>query len=186
MRLVSQNENVASAAELLMQVGQGSRTAFQQLYNLQSSRLYAVALRITCRAPLASDAMHDAFLQVWRNAASFDPARGNAEAWLVTLVRNRALDIVRRRGREVSSEGMPERVDPEPDALSQLSQGREARALHACLSELAEDRRRLIVMAFVDGLSHSEVADRVQMPLGTVKSWIRRSLQALRTCLEGT
>ncbi len=186
MRLISQREDATDPAELLTQVGHGNRAAFQQLYDLQSSRLYAVALRITRQAPLASDAMHDAFLQVWRNAASFDPARGNAEAWLVTLVRYRALDIVRRRGREVSNEGMPEQVDPEPDPLSQLSQGREARALHACLAELAEERRRLIVMAFVDGLSHSEVAERARMPLGTVKSWIRRGLQALRACLEGT
>lgn len=173
-------------ADLLERVGRGDREAFRQLYDLQSSRLYAVALRITRQTALASDAVHDAFLQVWRNAARFDAARGNAEAWLVTLVRYRALDIARRRGREVSDEGMPEQADPGPDALARLSQGREARALHACLLSLAEERRRLIVLAFVDGLSHSEVAERVDMPLGTVKSWIRRGLQALRACLEGS
>ncbi len=169
---------------LLGRIGQGDRVAFRQLYDRQSSRLYAVAMRITRQPALASDAVHDAFLQVWRNAARFDAAKGNPEAWLVSLVRYRALDIARRRGREVSDEGMPEQVDPEPDALSQLSQGREARALHGCLAGLTEERRRLVVLAFVDGLSHSEVAERVRMPLGTVKSWIRRSLQALRTCLE--
>ncbi len=172
-------------ASLLERIGGGDRAAFRSLYDLRSGRLYAVALRITRQTALASDAMHDAFLQVWRNAARFDPERGNPEAWLVSLVRYRALDIARRRGREVSDDGMPEAVDPEPDALARLSQGREARALHACLAGLAEERRRLIVLAFVDGLSHSEVAARTEVPLGTVKSWIRRGLLALRTCLEG-
>ncbi len=188
MRLLTHraDNNGPAMAALLERIGRGDRVAFRTLYDQQSSRLYAVALRITRQTALASDAVHDAFLQVWRNAARFDPARGNAEAWLVTLVRYRALDIARGRGREVSDEGMPEQVDPEPDALTRLSQGREARALHNCLAALTEERRRLIVMAFVDGLSHSEVAERTDMPLGTVKSWIRRGLQALRACLEGT
>ena len=175
---------LSNLSRLLEDVAQGDRAAFRSLYDLQSSRLYAVALRITRQSALASDAVHDAFLQVWRNAARFDASRGNAESWMVSLVRYRALDIARRRGREVSDEGIPEQIDPEPDALQQLARGREARALHDCLAGLTEERRRLIVLAFVDGLSHSELAERVRLPLGTVKSWIRRGLQALRGCLE--
>ncbi len=163
----------------------GDRAAFQRLYRAQSPRLYAVALRITRHPALAADAVHDAFLQVWKNAGQFDGSRGNAEAWLVSLARYRALDIARRRGREVSDEDAPEQVDQDPDALAQLQTTQEASALHRCLSSLEPDRRQLLVLAFVDGLTHTEAAERLAMPLGTVKSWIRRSLLSLRSCLEG-
>ena len=153
--------------------------------DLQAPRLYAVAVRITRQGPLASDAVHDALLQVWRNAGRFDAARGNPEAWLLSLVRYRARDIARRRGREVSDEDLPEAIDDDPDPLARLAASRDAAALRGCLGQLEEDRRKLVLLAFVDGLSHSEVAERVKMPLGTVKSWIRRSLQSLRLCLEG-
>ena len=170
---------------LLEQVAAGDRAAFRRLYDLQAPRLYAVAVRITRQGPLASDAVHDALLQVWRNAGRFDAARGNPEAWLLSLVRYRALDIARRRGREVSDEDLPEAIDDDPDPLARLAASRDAAALRGCLGQLEEDRRKLVLLAFVDGLSHSEVAERVKMPLGTVKSWIRRSLQSLRLCLEG-
>ena len=182
--MAGSSETVDFAA-LLHRVADGDRAAFRQLYDAQVSRLYAIALRVTRQPALASDAVHDAFLQVWRNAARFDVERGNPEAWLLSLVRYRALDIARRRGREVSDENMPERADEDPDPLAQLEMSRDAGALRGCLSLLEVDRRKLVVMAFVEGLSHTEVAERVRMPLGTVKSWIRRSLQSLRTCLEG-
>lgn len=172
---------------LLRLVAAGDRAAFRRLYDLQAPRLYAVALRITRQPPLAADAVHDAFLQVWRHAARFEAGRGAAEAWLLSLVRYRALDIARRRGREVPQDDLdlPEPADEGPDPLEQLAGSRDAAALHACLRQLEAERRRLVLLAFVDGLSHSEVAERVGMPLGTVKSWIRRSLQSLRLCLEG-
>ena len=134
---------------------------------------------------MAADVVHDAFLQVWRNAARFDMARGNPEAWLLSLARYRALDIARRRGREVPGDDLPEQTDDAPDPLARLETSRDAAALHRCLGELDAERRRLVAMAFVDGLTHVELASRTAMPLGTVKSWIRRSLQTLRTCLEG-
>ena len=172
-------------AGLLWLIAAGDRMAFHRLYRAQSPRLYAVALRITRHSALAADAVHDAFLQVWKNAGQFDNSRGNPEAWLVSLARYRALDIARRRGREVSDDDVPEQADTDPDALSRLQTTQEASALHRCLSGLEPDRRRLVVMAFVDGLTHTEVAERAAMPLGTVKSWIRRSLLTLRSCLEG-
>ena len=172
-------------AALLGRVAAGDRAAFRRLYDAEAPRLYAVALRITRQGPLAADAVHDALLQVWRHAGSFDAARGNPAAWLLSLVRYRALDIARRRGREVSDEDLPEPVDADPDPLARLAANRDAAALRACLAQLEQERRRLVLLAFVDGLSHSEVAERLSLPLGTVKSWIRRSLQSLRLCLEG-
>ena len=177
--------DVEDLGELLQRVAAGDRAAFHLLYQAQSPRLYAVALRITRHSAQAADAVHDAFLQVWRNAARFDSGRGTPQAWLFGLIRYRALDIARRRGREVADDDLPEQADTDPDPLTQLMASREASALHRCLLDLDDGRRKLVVMAFVEGLTHTEVAERVAMPLGTVKSWIRRSLQTLRNCLEG-
>jgi len=172
-------------ATLIPRIAAGDRAAFRSVYDMQSAHLYAVALRITRQGPLAADAVHDAFLQLWRNADRFDLERGNPEAWLVSLVRYRALDIARRRTREVQDDDLPEPVDEDPDPLQRLAASRDAAALHGCLGQLEAERRKLLALAFIDGLSHSEVAERLKLPLGTVKSWIRRSLQSLRLCLEG-
>ncbi len=157
--------------------------AFRLLYERWGNRLYGIALRITRQAALAADATQDAFVQIWQQAHRFDPERGGPEAWLVGIVRYRALDIVRRRSREVPGYQPSDIEDESPDALARLVSTAEGAALHRCLRELEEDRRRLVMLAFVDGLSHSELAERMRVPLGTVKSWIRRSLIALRGCL---
>jgi RNA polymerase sigma-70 factor, ECF subfamily len=170
-------------ASLLQRCGNGDRLAFRILYDRWSGRLHGIALRITRQAPLAADATHDAFVQVWQQAHRFDPKRGSAEAFLISLVRYRAMDIVRQRGREISGYEPEERADDTPDALAQLVDSTEGEALHRCLGLLDTERRRLIVMAFVEGLSHSELAEKLSVPLGTVKSWIRRSLLSLRECL---
>ena len=170
-------------AALLHRCAGGDCTAFRLLYDRWSSRLYGVALRITRETSLAGDALHDAFLQIWQMAHRYDPDRGGAEAWMVGMVRFRALDIVRRRAREVPGYEPEEREDESPDAPARLVSTTEGAALHRCLNELEEERRRLVVLAFVDGLSHSELAGRMSVPLGTVKSWIRRSLIQLRGCL---
>jgi RNA polymerase sigma-70 factor (ECF subfamily) len=153
------------------------------LYDRWGGRLYGIALRITRQAVLAADATQEAFVQIWQQAHRFDPDRGGPEAWLIGIVRYRALDAVRRQAREVPGYEPEERADDAPDALTRLVSTAEGAALHRCMDQLDEDRRRLVVMAFVDGLSHSELADRLKVPLGTVKSWIRRSLLSLRECL---
>lgn len=168
---------------LLRRCAAGDGVAFRALYDRWSARLYGIALRITRQPSLAADAMHDAFVQVWEQARRFDPERGSAEAWMVGLVRYRSLDIVRRHAREVPGYEAEEREDESPDALSRLVSTAEGAALQRCMEQLEAERRRLVVMAFVDGLSHSELAEKLRVPLGTVKSWIRRSLLSLRECL---
>jgi RNA polymerase sigma-70 factor (ECF subfamily) len=168
---------------LLTRCAEGDRSAFEQLYKLQSARLYGLALRITRQSSLAADAVQEALLQAWQNAGRFDPTRGTAEAWLVGLVRFRALDIARRQSREITRETIPEREDDSPDALDSLITTDDGAALARCLAELDPDRQRLIRLAFTDGLSHNELATLLSEPLGTVKSWIRRSLSSLRRCL---
>lgn len=171
------------AAVLLHRCADGDRAAFRLLYDRWGSRLYGIALRITRQSAQAADATQDAFVQIWQQAYRFDHERGTPEAWLIGIVRYRALDIVRHQSREVPGYEPADQEDESPDALARLVSTAEGTALHRCLGELEEDRRRLVVLAFVDGLSHSELAERMSVPLGTVKSWIRRSLIALRGCL---
>ena len=170
---------------LLARCAHADGAAFRRLYDTQAGVLYGVALRITRDAPLAADAVHDAMLQVWRNSARFDPARGNGRAWLVSLVRYRALDAVGRTKRESVGAELPETADPEPLAFDRLAASRDGEALRYCLEQVDPARRRLVVLAFVDGLTHSQIAQRLAQPLGTVKSSIRRALLALKTCLSG-
>ncbi len=185
----SMDERGEPAAEteitrLLRSCAEGDQTAFHRLYELQSPRLYGLALRLLQQPALASDAMHDAFVQVWRRAARFDPSRNAGEAWLASLLRYRAIDILRRRSREQYGIERQEEADDAPDALDRLAGKADSEALHRCLEELEEAQRRAVVLAFMDGLSHVELASRLRAPLGTVKSWVRRGLLGLRRCLE--
>ena len=172
------------AAHLLGRCAGGDRAALREIYGLYSAKLHGIALRVTRQPSLAADALHDAFMQIFQQAARFDPERGTAEGWMIALVRYRALDIMRRRAREEPGFEPPETEDESPDVLTRMVGNAEARALRACLETLDPERRRLVLHAFVDGLSHSDLATREGMPLGTIKSWIRRSLAALRSCLE--
>ena len=170
-------------ALLLTRCADGDRRAFELLYGQQSSRLYGLALRITRQSSSAADAVQEALLQVWRNAARYDASRGTPESWLASLVRYRALDIARRQVRESPTDSLPDRADDSPDALTRLMTTDEGAALARCLEQLPPDRQHLIRLAFTDGLSHSELSQSLGEPLGTVKSWIRRALTSLRGCL---
>lgn len=172
-------------AALLKLCGEGDRVAFRRLYDLQSPRLYGLALRMMQQPALAADAVHDAFVQVWQRAARFDPARGAAEAWLASLLRYRAIDILRQRSREQYGHEGGDEPDPAPDAFAHVAAKADSAALQRCLAELEDGQRRVVLLAFMDGLSHSELAARLQAPLGTIKSWVRRALLGLRRCLEG-
>ena len=176
---------LTSCAALLEATARGSTLALKRLYDLESRRLYGIALRIVRRPDIASDVLQESFLQIWRNARSYTPERGAAQAWLTGIVRFRALDAVRKTGREVLSDD-PSLGDgaQEPDVLERLGAEAESAALRRCLGALEDVQRRSIVLAFVDGYSHAEIAERLSEPLGTVKSRIRRGLVALRGCLQ--
>ncbi len=178
-------ESVESLSDLLRAISTGDRRALNDLYIRESSRLFSLALRIVRNQTTACDVLQDAFIQVWQKAGTFDPERGSAEAWLVSIVRYRALDAVRSRTREVLSDDPNLGDRPEEfDVLEAMSLRRDGARLRACLQKLDEKNRRVLMLAFVEGLSHSEVADRIGAPLGTVKAWIRRGLIALKACLD--
>jgi RNA polymerase sigma-70 factor (ECF subfamily) len=182
---MDQPASLSSAEVLIEAVGRGSQLALKRLYVLESRRLYGIALRIVRRPEIAAEVVQDAFVQVWQNARAFTPERGAAAAWLTGIVRFRALDAVRKHGREVLT------ADPalgdapvEPDVLAAIDAKTEAAALRRCLELLDDNQRRCVMLAFVDGFSHADISGRLAAPLGTVKSWVRRGLLALKVCLQ--
>jgi RNA polymerase sigma factor (sigma-70 family) len=163
----------------------GDRGALRKIYDAEAPKMLGVAMRLLRRRALAEEAVHDTFVQVWHKAASFDPARGAGRNWLYAILRNRALNILR-------GETRTDLVDDfEPLGLEASGEGAEAlmirlsdaSALRQCLERLEPVRRKAILLAYVEGLSHGELAGRLGVPLGTMKSWIRRSLAALRECM---
>jgi RNA polymerase sigma factor (sigma-70 family) len=158
----------------------GDKSALRLIYDLEAARMVGVAIRILRRRDLAEEATHDAFMRIWRGARSFDPSRGSARAWIYTIVRNQALTILRDE-RRFGPEEPAESELPQPDqALQRLP---ESSALRQCLQQLEAGRRNAIVLAYVHGFSHGELAGRLGMPLGTIKSWIRRGLASLQECM---
>jgi RNA polymerase sigma-70 factor (ECF subfamily) len=163
----------------------GDHAALRAIYDAEAPRMLGVALRLLRRRALAEEAVHDTFVQVWQRAASFDPTRGEARTWLYAVLRNRALNILRGETRTDLVE------DFEPMALVSADESPEtlvlrlsdAGALKRCLERLEPARKQAILLAYVHGLSHGELAGRLGVPLGTMKSWIRRSLLSLRECM---
>ncbi len=171
-------------ADALLRCARGEKPALRALYQEEAGRLIGVTLRILRRRDLAEEAVQDAFVQIWRKAGQFDPARGSARGWVYAIARNRALNILRDSGREdlVASEDLDalREADPVESAWSGLDH---ASRLRGCLEALDEQKRRCVLMAHVLGCTHGEIAGRLGAPLGTVKAWVRRGLIALRECL---
>ncbi|WP_118133388.1 sigma-70 family RNA polymerase sigma factor [Oceanicella sp. SM1341] len=171
-------------AEALKRCAAGDQSALQALFTEEAGRMTGIAMRVLRRRDLAEEAVQDAFVQIWRKADTYMPERGSARGWIYTIVRNRALNILRDSGRELPT--LPEDIDTmrETDPVSASWDGLdEASRLRGCLSGLDEVKRRCILMAYVLGYSHGEIAGRLDAPLGTVKAWVRRGLAALRECL---
>ncbi len=177
-------------AELLRRVGAGDRSAFGELYDRFSRPLYSMALRIVPDTADAQDVVHDVFVTIWDKAATFDGRRGTAFSWLVTLVRNRAIDRIRsrRRRNELLSASAPGDLgygDPAhvPSADDHAQSGDDARAVRAAVAALPADQQRALELAFFGGLTQEEIARSLGEPLGTVKARIRRGLLKLRDAL---
>lgn len=169
----------AQVAAAITRCAAGERAAVRVIYDLEAARMVGVARRILKRQDLAEEAVQDCFMRVWRAARSFDPQKGAARSWLYTILRNCALSILRDEGRFVSDDEKIEDAATE-NALSLLP---ESNALRRCLEQLDPERQSVVVLAYVHGLSHGELAGKLGVPLGTVKSWVRRSLISLQECM---
>lgn len=171
--------------QVLLQVAQGSQPAFAELYRLTSTHLFGVVLRMLHDQGEAEDALQEIYTSIWRRADTFEPARGSAMTWLITLARNRTIDRLRQHREAPLDEAQALEIPddaPSPAALAESSQERQR--LEQCLDKLEAPQRSAIREAFFSGATYSELAARLRVPLGTMKSWIRRSLMQLKVCLE--
>jgi RNA polymerase sigma-70 factor (ECF subfamily) len=176
---------VLDYAGLVQACARGDRQALRSLYDEEAARLVAVAQRIVRRRELAEEVVQDAFVQVWQKAATFDASVGSARAWIYTIVRHRALNVIRDGAREDLLEAeelaaVQDRASVVEDAFSQLAT--ESR-LRACLEELDREKRESLLLSYVAGYSHGEIAGLMRVPIGTAKSWVRRALMALKDCM---
>src|SRR5262249_36017590 len=174
-------------AAALARVAGGDRAALRLVYQDTSAKLFGVCLRILKDRREAEDVLQDVYVTVWRKAASFDPARASPITWMVAIARNRAIDLLRSRaagGRLDPIEAADVVSDPAPAALARGELAQQQQRLARCLEELDARHATAIRAAFLDGNTYEELAARMNVPLGTMKSWIRRSLLKLRACLE--
>jgi len=168
----------------------GERQALEQIYQREARYLLGVARRIVRDHQSAEDVLHDAFVSIWQRAVSFDAARGSGRGWIYSVVRHAALNRVRDHAREQGVEPDVASALVDLDGLAHPSQEadpNEVRAdlsrLSVCLGQLGVDSRECIVLAYLDGCTHAEIAQRLRKPLGSVKSWIQRGMRALRECM---
>lgn len=178
----------AQLSDALTSVADGDRDALKTVYHLTSSKLFTTIIRIVRGKERSEDLLQEVFVKVWQRAGRFDPLQGSPITWLCTIARNTALNDIRRNRRqhEIARDELPEVEDTKlQPADDWLCAEEDSAKLSECLDTLKADHRRSIRMAFYEGYTHSELAEIVDVPLGTMKSWIRRGLAGLKGCLDG-
>jgi RNA polymerase sigma-70 factor (ECF subfamily) len=175
-------------SDLLSRCALRDQRAFAELYRLSSAKLFAVAVRITRRRDWAEEVLQESFVNIWNHAAGYSPGRSAPMTWMTAIVRNRALDLLRRPREVELGEEHEELVasipDDAPGPEELLRRSKDAGALADCMKQLTGEQQKSIALAFFYGLSHAELAQKMQKPLGTVKTWVRRGLERLKDCLE--
>jgi RNA polymerase sigma-70 factor (ECF subfamily) len=169
---------IPSDLALVMAIRGGDQGAMAALYDRFSSIVYAVALRVLQDAGAAEDVLQDIFVQLWRNPGAFDASRGNMGAWLAVIARNRAIDALRRRRPEDDIGDVI--VSVEPDMASEADRARAMDKVRGALQGMPAPQRSALEMAYFDGLTHAEIAEKTGEPLGTIKTRIRSGLISLR------
>jgi RNA polymerase sigma-70 factor, ECF subfamily len=170
---------------LLGAVAKGDEAAFERLYTETRAKLYGVLLRILGRPALAEEVMQETYLKVWKMADQFDPAVASPITWMVAIARNRAIDIVRKRG-EASIEEEPEALEvagEAPPPLARREMTEELKRLLTCLGRLDPEKQRIVLLAYYSGWSRDQLAQKLDIPANTIKTWLRRSLLEIRECM---
>lgn len=184
--VISTTDNTA-LEHLIARSAMQDRNAFEKLYESTSSKLLGHAVQLLKNRDKAEEALQDAFVKIWYNAGHYHSEKGSAMAWMSSIVRYRALDILRSEKKvnlaQDSGLNLSEQIHNLFDN-NQQEQDKELEYLLECLEELQEHQKKSILMAFYDGHTHQELADRLQKPLGTIKSWIRRGLDKIKRCLD--
>lgn len=178
-------DNLDDAA-LIAEAAHGEASALSTLYDRYAALMASVAQRILGDRELAEDLVHDVFMEAWRAAADYDPARGTVRTWLMVRLRSRALDRKRSAAfrREVATDRMPTTTD-EGDTARALAEAPDAQVVRDALATLPEEQRAVLELAYFEGLTSSEIADRMGSPIGTVKSRTAAAMAKLRAALEG-
>lgn len=173
-------------SQMMSRIAEGDRDALRQLYQATSSKLFGVCLRILSDKDESEDVLQEVYVTIWRRADRFDKDRASVMTWISTIARNRAIDRLRARGPLAHAEPVEELeiADPAPAATALLESAEAVGALQRCLSELDDRTEQAIRTAFFEGVTYEALARRLDTPLGTVKSWIRRGLMKLKGCLE--
>lgn len=176
--------------DLIDRVATRDEVALKLLYDQTASRLYGLALRILGNKEWAEDVLQESFLGIWRSAGAYRDSLSPPLAWMGMLVRSRALDFLRRRRAERLHLNLPiedfEELPQDKDAqgpMQLVEASEQAVVLHQCLEKLEQPQRQVVSLAYLSDLSHSELASSLKLPLGTVKTWMRRSLEQLRKCM---
>jgi RNA polymerase sigma factor (sigma-70 family) len=177
--------------DLIDRVSQRDEVALKALYDLTSAKLYGLSMRVVGKNEWAEDALQETFLQVWRSAGDYRASLSPPMAWLGLIVRSRSLDYLRRRSAERThltdeiDDAMSDTLEGDsPNPMDTTLASQQAWALHQCLAKLENRQREVVSLAYLRDLSHSELAEQLSLPLGTVKTWIRRGLDQLRTCMS--
>lgn len=170
---------------LLAAVAKGDQAAFERLYAATRAKLYGVVLRILRRHDLADEVMQETYLKIWSSAGQFDPALAAPITWMVTIARNRAIDLIRKRT-EASIEEEPEAMEvagDSPNPLARREMTEDLRRMLACMGKLDSERQRLVLLAYYGGWSRDQLSVKFDKPVNTIKTWLRRSLAEIRECL---
>lgn len=170
---------------LLASVAKGDEDAFERLYAATRAKLFGVVLRILRRQDLAEEVIQEAYVKIWNSAGQFNPAMASPITWMVSIARNRAIDVVRKRS-EASIEDEPaamEVASDTPDPLARKEMTEELKRILECVGQLDPDRQKLVLLAYYNGWSREQLSEKFNTPLNTVKTWLRRSMIDIRQCL---
>lgn len=174
-------------ADLVTRISAGDQKAFALLYQRTSPRLFTLAISVMRNRDLAQEILQEAFINIWRSASSYHSGKGSVQVWLNVIVRNRCIDSLRQRTsriEEVDLIDWTELISDQPSPLQALQTQHEAADLARCMNGLDSQQQRALTLAYFHGFSHSELAEKLAAPLGSVKSRVRRGLANLRRCLH--
>ncbi|MPV85314.1 RNA polymerase sigma factor [Ostreibacterium oceani] len=185
------SKDSAYLAALLGRVSLSDQQAFRETYELTSAKLFAISLRITKQARLSEEALQEGFVKIWENARYYDPDKSQAMTWMGAIIRNKSIDIVRKNARHVEShdeyddgvadiETVYDNDNPEVLALNDDQMA----SVHDCLASIGDNYRDVILLAYLEGYTHQEIAEQIQQPIGTIKTWLHRGIKHLRACLQ--
>jgi len=186
----SPQEPVDPLRHLMARVALRDRAAFERLYRATSAHLFSVSLRVLRDEGRADEVLQEAYVSIWQKAASYQPEAATPMTWMINIVRNRAIDALRasRKERdstiELNEEAMDVAADASGDPHALFDESLVKTRIHECMLALAPAQRQALALAYYRGMVHTEIAESLNAPLGTVKSWVRRGLDQLKSCLD--